>query len=110
MSDNKDRLGDKLREKERAEEDRYFAEKDKENLEKLKSSETPAGPLGLCPRCGVGLHTQDHFGVATDVCDQCGGVWLDRGELEQIEERDEEHWPSTWFRSILGVGSRSSKS
>ena len=32
------------------------------------------------------------------------------GELQQIEERDEEHWPSTWFRSVLGVGSRSSDS
>jgi hypothetical protein len=34
--DEKDRLGAKLREKEKAEEDRYFAQRDRELIEKLK--------------------------------------------------------------------------
>ena len=36
-----------------------------------------------------------------DACAGCGGIWLERGELERIEQRDDERWPTTWFRSIL---------
>jgi len=101
MSSSKDRFGDTMREKEKAEEDRYFAEKDRDKLEKLKESAAPDVPLGMCPRCGVGLEQQDHHGVTIDACAACGGIWLERGELERIEQRDDERWPTTWFRSIL---------
>lgn len=101
MNDSKDRLGEKMRDKEKAEEDRYFARQDREKLERLKHASTPEVPLGMCPRCGVALAEQVHHGVSTDVCRSCGGVWLDRGELERIEQREEERWPSTWFRSVL---------
>ena len=37
-----------------------------------------------CPRCGVLLTEIVKTGVPVDVCDQCRGIWLDRGELEQI--------------------------
>jgi hypothetical protein len=55
MATNKDRFGDKLRDKEKAEEDRYFAEQDKARLEKLKMQQADAIPLGRCPRCGTQL-------------------------------------------------------
>jgi len=106
MSDQKDRFGDKLREREQAEEDRYFARKDREKLEKLRHEQVPAPVLGLCPKCGVNLVARDHLGVTIDECNDCGGIWLDKGELETIESRNEEGWPTTWFRSILGGGSR----
>lgn len=41
-----------------------------------------------CPKCGSDLHTIDYEGVTVDKCTQCEGVWLDRGELEQILEHD----------------------
>jgi len=53
MADDKDRLGEKLHQKEKAEEDRYFAERDSELLARLrrqKEGET----LGW-PRCGMTL-------------------------------------------------------
>jgi len=51
MSDNeKDRLGEKLHQKEKAEEDRYFAEHDKELLEKLREKAAER-----CPTCGAAL-------------------------------------------------------
>ena len=37
-----------------------------------------------CPHCGVLLTEILKAGVPVDVCDQCRGIWLDRGELEQI--------------------------
>jgi hypothetical protein len=102
MSDQKDRFGEKLRDREKAEEDRYFAKEDKKKLERLKENEAQPPVLGLCPKCGTRLEERDHLGVTVDVCSGCSGVWLDKGELEAIEQRDDEHWPSTWFRSILG--------
>jgi hypothetical protein len=30
------------------------------------------------------LHAVSHRKVQMDVCDHCGGVWLDAGELERI--------------------------
>jgi len=102
MSDNKDRLGDKLSKREKAEEDRYFAEQEAAKLAKLKAEAEREAAVGRCPRDGAALDTQDHHGISTEVCPTCRGVWLDKGELEAIEKRDDEHWPTTWFRSILG--------
>ncbi|MFB3818619.1 MAG: zf-TFIIB domain-containing protein [Candidatus Methylomirabilales bacterium] len=38
----------------------------------------------LCPRCGVLLNEVRKVGVVVDICDQCRGMWLDRGEMEKI--------------------------
>ena len=40
-----------------------------------------------CPRCDVKLNESQRQGVAIDVCSQCRGVWLDRGELDKIINR-----------------------
>lgn len=37
-----------------------------------------------CPRCNASLKISEHDGVMVDVCQECKGVWLDRGELEKI--------------------------
>ncbi|MFQ5478467.1 MAG: zf-TFIIB domain-containing protein [Candidatus Binatia bacterium] len=97
----KDRFGDKLRDKEKAEEDRYFAQQDRAKLEKLKVKEPRNARLGLCPRCGTELNEKDHSGVSIDECLSCGGIWLDAGELSAIEQRDTEGWMSRWIRSLL---------
>lgn len=41
-----------------------------------------------CPRCRVDLVMSDRQGVEIDYCPQCRGVWLDRGELDKIIERN----------------------
>ncbi|MGC8968612.1 MAG: zf-TFIIB domain-containing protein [Thermus sp.] len=41
-------------------------------------------PLLLCPHCQVGMKEVERRGVLIDLCPQCGGVWLDRGELEKL--------------------------
>jgi Zn-finger nucleic acid-binding protein len=47
-----------------------------------------ARPTARCPRCDVDMFTRQ-WGVASlvsvDVCIDCNGVWLDGGELEQLE-------------------------
>jgi Zn-finger nucleic acid-binding protein len=42
----------------------------------------------ICPRCTASeLIERDHDGVVVDVCRECRGVWLDRGELEKLIAR-----------------------
>jgi uncharacterized protein len=42
----------------------------------------------ICPRCTASeLVERDHDGVVVDVCRECRGVWLDRGELEKLIAR-----------------------
>ena len=42
----------------------------------------------LCPRCTASeLVERDHDGVTVDVCRECRGVWLDRGEMEKLIAR-----------------------
>jgi uncharacterized protein len=42
----------------------------------------------LCPVCRTDLMMTDRQGVEIDYCPRCRGVWLDRGELDKIIERN----------------------
>lgn len=44
-----------------------------------------------CPIDGTTLLIADRHGVEIDYCPECRGVWLDRGELDKIIARDNEH-------------------
>jgi Zn-finger nucleic acid-binding protein len=37
-----------------------------------------------CPVCTGKLRAVEKIGVEVDICPECKGVWLDRGELEKI--------------------------
>jgi len=39
-----------------------------------------------CPRCSTPLNRLRIGGVDTDVCEGCGGLWLDRLELARFED------------------------
>jgi len=39
-----------------------------------------------CPRCTTRLQTLRIAGVDTDVCETCGGLWLDRLELTRFDD------------------------
>ena len=41
-----------------------------------------------CPKCDIFLVIADRQGIEIDYCPQCRGVWLDRGELDKIIERN----------------------
>jgi Zn-finger nucleic acid-binding protein len=43
-----------------------------------------------CPHDSTPLHTQTYeANIEVDVCPECRGMWLDKGELEAIEEASE---------------------
>lgn len=37
-----------------------------------------------CPVCGGEMRTVSRYDVEIDICNNCKGVWLDRGELNKI--------------------------
>jgi uncharacterized protein len=106
MATEKDRLGDKLRDVEKAREDLYFAKRDQELLEKLKrqkeqqfKDELQAAGTMTCPRCGAELSERVEHGVRVDQCPSCGGLWLDKGEFEALARHEEDGWFGRLFRS-----------
>ena len=45
------------------------------------------GPMA-CPVDGTALVMSERAGIEIDYCPTCRGVWLDRGELDKIVERN----------------------
>lgn len=41
-------------------------------------------PLLMCPNDNAPMTTVERSGVQFDMCPTCRGVWLDRGELENL--------------------------
>ena len=41
-----------------------------------------------CPVCRTALALSERQGVEIDYCPTCRGVWLDRGEIDKIVERN----------------------
>jgi Zn-finger nucleic acid-binding protein len=81
-------------------EDEYFVREDAEKKRKLaiqaKREKKDAELKALkdlhfmhCPKCGLGMQEVKFKGVDVDVCFACGGVFLDRGELEHITQKEE---------------------
>ncbi len=52
-----------------------------------------------CPRCSAQLKVQTFKGVDVDRCPTCEGMWLDHGELDQLEDTvmDDDHAKGTMF-------------
>ncbi len=41
-------------------------------------------PATICPSCQGRFREVIREGILIDICTQCQGVWLDRGELEKL--------------------------
>ncbi|MFC7328719.1 zf-TFIIB domain-containing protein [Marinactinospora rubrisoli] len=46
----------------------------------------------ICPKCQSRMTTYDRQGVRIDQCERCRGIFLDRGELEQILAAEQRHY------------------
>src|SRR5689334_13434055 len=103
MADEKDRYGDKLREVEKGREDKFFAERDRELLDKLKTDDAPgatsaaAGGTMRCPKDGSALQQVKHLDVTVEECPRCEGIWLAKGELDEIGRRESAGWLSRYL-------------
>ena len=84
-------------------EDAYFHQKDAELLAKRRADldaqrrDSTSGIIN-CPRCGSEMNevTVDHVNV--DRCTGCGGVFLDKGELEILTHAES----GGFFKRLFG--------
>jgi len=45
-----------------------------------------------CPNCGTQMRATVRFGIEIDYCPSCKGIWLDKGELDKIIQREKQHY------------------
>lgn len=76
-------------------EDEYFAKLDADllkerraRLDAQRDRQERNSHYNKCPKCGCNLQEREHHGIKIDQCSECAGMWLDKGELELIEEID----------------------
>jgi TFIIB-like protein len=87
MAGEKDKFGETMKLAEQAQEDIYFAEHDRELISKLKAQLQKSSKTAVdlrCPKCPGDLESYTFQGYALDRCNKCGGIWMDRGELEGV--------------------------
>ncbi|GAA4019195.1 zf-TFIIB domain-containing protein [Allokutzneria multivorans] len=48
----------------------------------------------ICPKCQNVMQTVDRQGVHIEQCTGCRGIFLDRGELEQIAQAEQRYYNS----------------
>jgi len=104
MADQKDRFGETMKLIERAKEDIYFAERDRELIEKLKQQlkkVVKESSQIRCPKCPRHLENYTFQGFALDRCQSCGGIWMDKGELEAVIRKVTRDPLSYWVDKLI---------
>jgi hypothetical protein len=96
-------MSDIFDDRKKALEEEYFRRKEQESIEKMRQkmeAETQAQEAEAkrldCPRGHGKMETLTFESVEIDRCETCGGVWLDKGELEQLRQKEEGGWFSRW--------------
>lgn len=86
----------------------YFVKRDAElikerraRLDEERKQQERSSHYSKCPRCGNDLSERDYKGVKIDQCGSCGGIWLDKGELEIVEEID--HQSPGFMHNLIGL-------
>jgi len=85
--------------KPRNNEDEYFARIDFERRRRLVQEQRKAMSayererlkqehFMHCPRCGMSLEEITYRGIQIDRCFNCGGVWLDESEFDEIAGKE----------------------
>ena len=90
-------------------EEEYFAKLNAElireqraRLDAERAARESAQAAMKCPRCGGALAEREYHHVTVDVCENCGGMWFDKGEVEMLEHV--EHGTLDRFaRSLFGL-------
>jgi uncharacterized protein YbaR (Trm112 family) len=80
VGDNKDRLGNKLHDVEKAREDQWARQSDEKLLEQMRERLHNHA----CPQCKQFLVPKSEHGVAMYACPQGHGAWLDATALKTV--------------------------
>ena len=49
----------------------------------------------ICPKCGSDMRSYERNRVVVDQCTGCGGLFLDRGELERLVQAESSFYSQT---------------
>lgn len=53
----------------------------------------------FCPKCSIGtIHISEKNGIKIDRCNECGGMFFDKGELASCFKKQE-----SWFKRVLKI-------
>lgn len=65
---------------------RLQKEKEEKDTKRLEEEKKKARELHYmkCPKCGMDLEEITFMDILVDICNECKGLWLDKGELESI--------------------------
>jgi uncharacterized protein len=80
-------------------EDEYFARQELERRKKWAQEQSAKMAVEererikqahwmKCPKCGMDMQEIELHSVKVDQCAHCGGIFLDKGELEQFEKHE----------------------
>ena len=90
-------------------EEEFFAKQDAELMKEHRATLDAAREKAerhshhmRCPKCGGGLKTRVHHHVKIDECPDCHGIWLDAGELSQLE-RVQDGKVESYVKSLFGL-------
>lgn len=90
-------------------EDEYFVKQDaeliKEQRHRLDAERSRAerrSHFMKCPKCGADLTETEFHHLKIDRCTECGGLWLDKGEMEMLEHVDSSAIRG-FVRSLFGL-------
>ena len=81
-------------------EEEYFARKEMERRRKLARERQAAALIEQreenrtlhfmkCPKCGMELEEIAYEHIQLDKCPACDGLWLDKGELERLQTKED---------------------
>jgi ribosomal protein L37AE/L43A len=95
-------MNDAFEERGKGLETEYFRRQEQELIAKMKEKMAAESQIKEttfdCPKCEGKLQTGNFENIQIDVCDKCGGVWLDAGELQQITDKEAS---GGWFGRLL---------
>jgi Transcription factor zinc-finger len=93
-------MSDSWDEMRRAKEEQYFLKENEAALKRLKESnrEKPR----LSPISGKPMKQVTMMGVNIDQCEESGGIWLDKGELEILINAAQKDSQQGLFQKLLG--------
>lgn len=83
-------------------EEDYFRRQEQELIAKMRAkmaTEKRESELPNCPKCDGKLVEVAFEKIQIDLCDKCGGAWLDIGELESLTKKGDSGWLSRLWGS-----------
>jgi hypothetical protein len=94
-----------INEKPSRNEDEYFLKYDAEilkarraELDAQRAASERTSHFMKCPKDGADLAEREFHHVKVDVCSECGGMWFDKGEVDQLERVA----PRGFFNALFG--------